>query len=134
MLKVMFKMFTIHTNTCIQTTSRLRNCAIAAAMMVWSSCLHLLSTADFLSTPSHHGSASGKPFLEAYPYVVVHRIQIWRIRWPHLWGDKLWRLSLQHGDGVTCTMCWCPIFLKNVVIPENRADIHQKHISRTVFR
>jgi len=32
------------------------------------------------------------------PDAVVHRIQIWRIRWPHLWRDKLWRLSLQHGD------------------------------------
>ena len=61
---------------------------------------------------------------------VVHQIQIWRIRWPHLWRDKLWRLSLQHGDSarVTCTMWRCPILLKNVVIPENRADIQQKHI------
>ena len=32
------------------------------------------------------------------------------------------RVSLQHGDRVTCTMCRCPILLKNVVIPENRAD------------
>ena len=38
------------------------------------------------------------------------------------------RVSLQHGDRVTCTMCRCPILLKNVVIPENRADIRQKHI------
>ena len=66
--------------------------------------------------------------LKHTPHAVVHRIQIWRIRWPHLWRDKLWRLSLQHGDSVTCTMCLCPIFLKNVVIPENRADIQQKHI------
>ena len=38
---------------------RLHHCAIAAAMTVWSS-------ADVLSTPSHHGSASGRPSLEAY--------------------------------------------------------------------
>jgi len=50
---------------------------------------------------------------------VVHQIQIWRIRWPHLWRDKLWCLSLQHGDSVTCMMCRCPSLLKNVVIPEN---------------
>jgi len=42
--------------------------------------------------------------------------------------DKLWRLSLQHGDSVTCTMCLFPILLNNVVIPENRVDIQQKHI------
>ena len=65
------------------------------------------------------------PLLKHTPDAVVHRIQIWRIRWQHLRRDKLWRLSLQHGDSVTCTMCWCPILLKNVVIPENRADIRQ---------
>jgi len=59
------------------------------------------------------------PLLKHTPDTVVHRFQIWRIRWPHLWRDKLWRLSLQHGDSVTCTMFWCPILLKNVVIPEN---------------
>jgi len=71
------------------------------------------------------------PLLKQHtPDAVVHQIQIWRIRWPHLWRDKLWRLSLslQQGDSVTCTMCLCPILLKNVVIPENRADIQQKHI------
>ena len=31
---------------------------------------------------------------------------------------------------VTCTMCWCPILLKKIVIPENRADIRQKHIQQ----
>ena len=70
------------------------------------------------------------PLLKHTPDAVVHRIHIWRIRWPHLWRDKLWRLSLQHGDSVTCTMCLCPILLKNVVIPENRADIRQKHIQQ----
>jgi len=33
------------------------------------------------------------PLLKHTPDAVVHRIQIWRIRWPHLWRDKLWRLS-----------------------------------------
>jgi len=68
------------------------------------------------------------PLLKHTPDAVVHQIQIWRIRWSHLWRDKLWRLFLQHGDSVTCTMCLCPVLLKNVVIPKNRADIQQKHI------
>jgi len=38
------------------------------------------------------------PLLKDIPDAVVHRIQIWRIGWPHLWMDKIWRLSLQHGD------------------------------------
>ena len=41
------------------------------------------------------------PLLKHTPDAVVHRIQIWRIRWSHLWRAKLWRLSLQHGDS-TC--------------------------------
>ena len=68
------------------------HCTIAAAMTVWSSSLH--SSADVLSTPSHHGSASGRRLNKHTPDAVVHQIQIWRIRWPHLWRDKLWRLSL----------------------------------------
>ena len=71
------------------------------------------------------------PLLKNTPDAVVHRIiriQIWRlIGWPHLWRDKLWRLCLQHGDSVTCTICRCQSCCKNVVIPENRADIRQKH-------
>jgi len=38
--------------------------------------------------------------LKYTPDAVVQRIQIWRITWPHLWRDKVWRLSLQHGDSV----------------------------------
>jgi len=68
--------------------------------------------------------------LKHTPDAVVHQIQIWWITWPHLWRDKLWRLSLQHGLSVTCTMCRCPSLPKNVVIPENRADIRQKHIQQ----
>ena len=84
----------------------------------WSSSLHSLSRRSFNFQRSfnlHHGSTSGiDSLLKHTPDAVVHRIQIWRIRWPHLWRDKLWRLSLQHGDSarITCTMCWCTILLK----------------------
>ena len=42
--------------------------------------------------------------LKDTPDAVVHRIQIWRIGWPLLLRDKIWHLSLQHGDSVTCTV------------------------------
>ena len=70
---------------------RLCHCAIAAVIMVWSSSRH-----SFNSFTSY-------PLLKDTPDV-VHRVQIWRIGWPHLWRDKIWRLSLQHGDSVTCTV------------------------------
>jgi len=61
----MFKMSTIHANTCIQTTTGmpLRNrCRDDVVHGPAAS----TPSADVLSTPSHHGSASSRPSLEAY--------------------------------------------------------------------
>ena len=44
------------------------------------------------------------PLLKDTTDAVVHRTQIWRIGWLHLYRDNSWRLSLQHGDSVTCTV------------------------------
>ena len=125
---------TNHANTCIQTT---------AGMPLRNRCRDDVVHGPAASTPSadiviiissiifqllHIMDPRAVDFLLKHtPDAVVRRIQIWRIRWPHHWRDKLWRLSLQHGASVTCTMCWCPILLKNVVISENKADIQQKH-------
>ena len=116
-------MSTIHGNTCIQTTIPLRNrCRYDGVVQQPP-----LPQQTFFQLFHIMDPRAVDLLLKHIPYAVVHRIQIWRIRWPHLWQDKLWRLSLQHGDSVMCTMCWCPILLKKVVIPENRADIRQKH-------
>ena len=128
--KFMFKMSTIYANICIQTTMPLRNrCRDDGVHGPAASTpsADVLSTLNVLSTHIMDLWAVD-PLLKHTPDAVVHRIQIWRIRWPHLWRDKLWRHSLQHGDSVTCTTCWFPILLQNVVILENRADIQQKHI------
>ena len=134
----MFKMSTIHGNTCIQTTVPLRNrCRDDGVHGPAAS----TPSADVLSTPSHHGSASGRPSLEAYPRCCsppdsnMNQTEI-RFKSGELGGhisggiNSGVSLSLQHGDSVTCTMCWYPILLKKVVIPENRADIRQKHIQQ----
>jgi len=65
----MFKMSTIHANTCTQTN--------ALAQQMFFQLLHVmdLQTVD--------------PLLKDTPNTVVHWIQIWRIGWPHLWRDKL---------------------------------------------
>jgi len=67
----------------------------------WCSPAASTPSADVLSTPSHH-PRTVDPLLKDTSDAVVHRIQIWRIGWPHLWRDKIWRLSLQHGESVTC--------------------------------
>jgi len=128
--KFMFKMSTIHANTCIQTTMPLRNhCrddGVHGPAASTPSAV-VLSTLNVLSTHIMDPRAVD-PLLKHTSDAVVYRIKIWRIRWPHLWRDNLRCLSLQHGDSVTCMMFLCPILLKNVVIPESRADIQQKHI------
>jgi len=97
----MFKMSTIHTNTCIQTTTPLRNCrrndgVVQQPPLPQQTFFQVLHIMDLRTVD---------PLLKHTPDAVVHRIQIWRIGWPHLWRDKLLAsLSLKHGDSVTCTV------------------------------
>ena len=97
----MFKMSTIHANTCIQMTTPLRNrCSddgvhVQQPPFPQQTFFQLLHIMDLRTVD---------PLLKDTPDAVVHRIQIWRIGWSHLWRDKLWSLSLQHGDSVTCTV------------------------------
>ena len=81
---------------------RLCHCAIAAAMTVCT--VHgpaastpsavVLSTFNVLLIHIMDPRAVDPLLKQHTPDAVVHQIQIWRIRWPHLWRDKLWRLSL----------------------------------------
>ena len=101
----MFKMSTIHAKT---TTIPLRNRCRDDSVhgpATSTTLADVLSTFNVLSTHIMDPRAVDT-LLKHTPDAVVHRIQIWRIRWPHLWRDKLWRLPLQHGDSarVTCTM------------------------------
>ena len=94
-------MSTFHANTCIQTTMPLRNhCRDGGVHGSAAS----TPSADVLSTHIMDLRAVD-PLLKDTPDAVVHRIQIWQIKWPYLWRAKLLAsLSLQHGDSVTCTV------------------------------
>ena len=64
--KFMFKMSTIHTNTCAQTTAPPRHvqrnrCRDDGVVQQPPN-----NSGDVLSTPSRHGSANGKPSLEGH--------------------------------------------------------------------
>ena len=94
------KMSTIHASTCIQMTTALCNCCRDDAVvqqppLAQQTFFQLLYIMDLQTID---------PLLRDTPDAVVHRIQILEIGWPHLWKDKIWHLSLQHGDSVTCTM------------------------------
>ena len=84
--KFMFKMSTIHaTNTCIQTTTPLRNRfrdddVVQQPLFAEQTFFQLLHIMDLRTVDSLL-----KDTLDA----VVHRIHIWRIGWPHHWRDKL---------------------------------------------
>ena len=94
-LKIYVQMSAIHANTCIQTTTPLRNhCrddgVVQQPPLAQQTFFQLLYIMD---------PRRVDPLLKDTPHVVVHRIQIWIILWPHLWRDKnIWRLSLRHGD------------------------------------
>jgi len=99
-------MSAIHANTCIQTTTPLRNHCRDDGVVQQP----LLAQQTFFQLLH--------PLLKDTPHAVVHRIQIWIILWPHLWRDKLLAsLSLQHGDSVSCTV--------NGVISVTSALCHQ---------
>jgi len=88
---LLFKMSTLHANTRIQTTMPLRNCCrddgvVQQPPLPRQMFFQLLHIMDLQMVD---------PVLKYTPVAVV---QIWQIGWPHLWRDKLWHLSLQHGD------------------------------------
>ena len=73
--KFMFRMSTIHANTCIQTTTRLRNrCrdddVVQQPPLAQQTFFQLLQILDL---------RTADPLLKDTPDAVVHRIQIWRI-------------------------------------------------------
>jgi len=123
--KFMFKMSTIHANTCIQTTMPLRNhCRDEGVHGPVAS----TPSADVLSSTQIMDPRAVDPLLKHIPDAVVHRIQIWRIG-GHISGGI--------NSGVSLSAAWwqchvhdllVPHLAKNVVIPENWADIQQKHI------
>jgi len=93
-------MSAIHANTCIQTTTPLRNCCCDDGVVQQPP----LPQQTFFQLFHIMDPRMVDPLFKDTPDAVVHRIQIWRIGCPHLWRDKIWRLSLQHGDSVTCTV------------------------------
>jgi len=84
---------------------RLRHCAIAAAMTVCMVQQPPLPHQTFFQLLHIMDPWALDPLLKHTPDAVVHRIQIWRIRWPHLWRDKLWSLSLCSMVTVSSARC-----------------------------
>jgi len=85
-LKIMWKMSIIHTNTSIQTTMPLCNHyhdddVVQQPALPQQTFFQLLHIIDPRTVDD--------PLLKYTPDAVVHRIQIWRIGWPHPWRDNL---------------------------------------------
>jgi len=107
----MFKMSTIHANTCIQTTTPLCNhCHDHSITNPLLYCGHddgvvqqpPLAQQTFFGLLHIMDLRTVDPLMKDTPDAAVHRIQIWRIGWPHI--KLLASLSLQHGDSVTRTV------------------------------
>ena len=79
-MSILFKMSTIHANMCTQTTMPWRNHGrddgvVQQPPLPQQTFFQLLQIMDLRTIDTH---------LKDNPDVVVHRIQIWRIGWPHL--------------------------------------------------
>jgi len=83
--KFMFKMSTIYANTCIQPTTPLLKCCLQDGVVQQPP----LAQHTFFQLRHVMDPRTVDPLLKHTPDAVVHRIQIWRIGWPHLWRDKL---------------------------------------------
>ena len=96
----MFKMSTIHANTCMHSNdyTPFRNRCRYDGVVEQPS-LPQQTEQTFFQLLHIMDLRTADPLLKYTPDAVV---QIRRIGWPHLWRDKIWRLSLQHGDSVTC--------------------------------
>jgi len=124
--KFTFKMSTIYANTCIQTNMLLRNRCYddgVAMQLPLPQQIDVLSTFNVLSTHIMDPQAVD-PLLKHTPT-----------------GFKSGELGGHISGGINSGVSLCsmvtvsrarcagaPILLKNVVFPENRADIQQKHI------
>jgi len=76
-------------NTCIQTTTPLRNRCRDDGVVQQPP----LPQQTFFQLFHVMDPQVVDPLLKHTPDAVVHQIQIWRIKWSHLWRAKLWRLS-----------------------------------------
>jgi len=110
--KSIFKMSTNHANTCIQTTAgmplrnRYRDDVVHGPAASTPSADIVIISSSIIFQLLHVMDPRAVDFLLKHtPDAVVHRIKIWRIRWPHLWRDKLWRLSLCSMMTVSRAQC-----------------------------
>ena len=85
--KFIFKMSTNHANTYAFKRLPVCHCAIAAAMTVCMVQQSPLPQQTFFQLLHIMDPRTVDPLLKHIPDAVVHRIQVWRIRWPHLWRD-----------------------------------------------
>jgi len=72
------------------------NATVQSLPRWWSGPAASTPSADVLTTHSHSWTVD--PLVKDIAHAIVHQIQIWRIGWSHLWGDELWRFSLQQGE------------------------------------
>jgi len=79
--KLMFKMSTINANTCIRTTTSLRNRCCCDDCVVQLLQQPPLLQHTFLQLLHIMDPRTVDPLLKDTPDAVVHRIQIWRIGW-----------------------------------------------------
>ena len=53
-------------------------------------------------------------FLHCRPYLLVNRVEVWAVLMSKIQQNKVWLLSTQQSDIITCMMCRCIVLPKRV--------------------
>jgi len=112
-----FKVITFCTDTCFQSFLPLISCIVHHAVLKYSPWCNktlpqLVRIAD---------SYSIHALLQHAPDVVIYRVEVRTVGWPHVRTDELGCLTAQKLDCVTSTMCW-PALLEYKHVSSNAAD------------
>ena len=75
----------------------------------------LLQFGDVTNSPLVH------PLLHHTPDFIVNMIQIWAVRWPQIWCDEFWSITLKTLKSVSCSVCGCTVLLKDKEIYKSSA-------------
>jgi len=73
------------------------------------------------------------PLLHHTPDLIVNRIQIWAVRWPQIWCDEFWSITLKKLKSVSCSVCGCTVLLKDKEIRGHFTDRRQQFLRQQHF-
>ena len=106
--------------------SRSRHWFTALSIIFWSNRRHSSISRSFRWSTSRIWHS----FLQNPPNRVVHRIEIWTVRWPILWADEVGCLCWQQCNSLTGSVGCSTVLLEGEEITRHRTNGWQQLLSQ----